>query len=198
MGPAAPPLSRWRSDRFSEPASFLSLVACTTSASLLRVTGRRRLAVVVVAPAGDAPVLPQPAGVPGAGLYLFEPLIRRRVRPAGIEQPVHLGRADRRPVPCRLESWGRSPRFDGPLEVVAPADGRAVQAQTAGMQRTGGYRGERPVLRRRQLPRCIASPTKDAPVLAQPASMRKRCADRNEPFSFWRGRSRSFTEGAAG
>ena len=68
---------------------------------LLRIVRWRCLAVVVVAPARNASVFPQPTGVKSASGYCREPLVFRRLSPAGVEWKLHSLRiyADTWPAP---------------------------------------------------------------------------------------------------
>ena len=57
---------------------------------LLPLVARRRCFTVrIVAPARDAPVLTQTAGVPRSRAYRLEPFAFRRVCPRGVVHPLH-------------------------------------------------------------------------------------------------------------
>ena len=102
-----------------------------------RSRGRRRLAVVVVAPALNLPVAPQPAGVLAAG-----------------------GEGG--------ERAGRGVRL--PVLVVAPAGCRTVGTEAAGVGAPGGH-GGKDARRRRGLAGRVVAPAFNPPVGAEAAGV---------------------------
>ena len=133
---------------------------------------RRRLALVVVAPAGDAAVFPKTAGVVPSGGNRCELHAFRRLGARGSEHPFQSARI----VVLIFCSLGDANYLRCPLKVVTPTDRSPVLVQRAGMVPPGRYVGERPVFRREKLTE-VLSPTENTAAHMHSTHVVVPCAD---------------------